>query len=380
MITRTGQSCQMQIHSKQSRDPIAGDDNHAVIASSKQAQQGNSNAGGLPRWQKILRESPISVEQLISRLGLSQNDFAAADTPLQLQQACKQFNVRAPEPYIARIKHGDVNDPLLRQILPTADELEITPGYSSDPLDEASHNPVPGLIHKYKNRVLLLLTRACAIHCRYCFRRHFPYENNTLSRSECKRALTYIAKSGNLDEVIFSGGDPLAANDKQLQWLSHELAAIPRLLRLRIHSRLPVVLPQRVNDSLLEWLGDWPRQKIVVIHCNHPQELDDQVATALAKLSNAGVTLLNQSVLLKGVNDDVQTLASLSNRLFDMGVMPYYLHQLDRVQGAAHFRVSDARARRLAGSLSHQLPGYLVPKLVQEQAGAGAKTPLSPIF
>jgi EF-P beta-lysylation protein EpmB len=263
------------------------------------------------------------------------------------------------------------------QVLPLAAEDETHAGFSLDPLSEAGAQPAPGLVHKYRGRVLLITTPACGVHCRYCFRRHFPYDEALAEAPHWRAACEYIAAHPDIEEVILSGGDPLSLTEQRLQHLGERLTAIPHVRRLRIHTRMPVVLPSRVNDALLGWLADLPLQKIVVIHANHPREIDREVGHALRELATAQVTLLNQSVLLRGINDDAGTLSELSRTLFRYGVLPYYLHLLDRVQGAAHFEVDEARARALHAQLNANLPGYLLPRLVREQAGAPCKTPLS---
>ncbi len=261
------------------------------------------------------------------------------------------------------------------QVLTSRQEFIDAPGYSTDPLDE-QNNVVPGLLHKYKNRALLLVKGGCAVNCRYCFRRHFPYQDNQGNKRNWQAALEYIADHPELDEIIFSGGDPLMAKDHELAWLIAELEKIPHLRRLRIHSRLPVVIPARITDVLCQLLGETRLQVLLVTHINHAQEIDDALRDAMHKLKRAGVTLLNQSVLLRGVNDNAQTLATLSNALFDAGILPYYLHVLDKVQGAAHFFVSDEEARALMRNLLPLVSGYLVPKLAREIGGEPSKTPL----
>ena len=325
-------------------------------------------------WQEELANSVRDPEQLFALLALPADQLDVA------RAACRDFALRVPRPYLSRIKAGDLNDPLLKQVLPIGDELLAAPGYSADPLGENDANPIPGLIHKYQSRVLLVVSPNCAINCRYCFRRHFPYGDNKPGRNEWQRALDYIAADPSINEVIYSGGDPLASSDKQLAWLTEQIAAIPHITRLRVHTRLPVVIPQRVTDNLISWLTGTRLKPVMVIHCNHANEIDTEVTEAMSQLKSAGVTLLNQAVLLKGINDDVETQVALSERLFSAGVLPYYLHVLDKVQGAAHFEVSDDRARHLAGELLSRLPGYLVPKLTREQAGASSKTPLAPIL
>jgi L-lysine 2,3-aminomutase len=320
-------------------------------------------------WQDELSQLVRSPEELFARLNLDSQLLPAAIN------AAKAFPVRATESYLARIKPGDPNDPLLRQILPLDAELISPIDYSPDPLHELSANPVPGLVHKYAGRVLLVASGACAINCRYCFRRHFPYEANNPGREEWQAALDYIRADSSLEEVILSGGDPLAVSDRQFAWLLQQLDAIPHVTRLRIHSRLPIVLPSRISAEWLEILQASRLQKVLVIHANHPQELDDSVHEALTRLAKAGVLLLNQSVLLAGVNDDASVLAQLSRQLLAFGVLPYYLHLLDKVAGAAHFAVPDEKAQLIQQTLMQTLPGYLVPRMVREIAGALSKTP-----
>jgi EF-P beta-lysylation protein EpmB len=271
---------------------------------------------------------------------------------------------------------GDPSDPLLRQVLSLLRERVPAAGFLLDPVGDGAATRLPGLIQKYRGRALLMAHGACAVHCRYCFRRHYPYAELGASDPRIRGALAAIGSDPSLGEVILSGGDPLMLDDPSLGSLLARLDAIPHLRRLRIHSRLPVVLPERVTPGLCRLLGAGRLSPVLVIHANHPRELDDTVGGALTRLRAAGVTLLNQSVLLRGVNDEPDTLADLSERLLACGVLPYYLHQLDPVQGAAHFQVPDAEARTLVQSLRARLPGYLVPGLVQEVAGDPAKRPL----
>jgi L-lysine 2,3-aminomutase len=321
-------------------------------------------------WQDELSNLIRSPEELFDLLSLPVEQLDAA------RRACADFPLRVPRPYAARIQPGNLQDPLLLQVMPLGDELISSPGYNNDPLEEADSNPIPGLIHKYQGRVLLIVSPSCAIHCRYCFRRHFPYDDNKPSRTQWQQALDYIAADDSINEVIYSGGDPLSSNDKQLQWLTDQIAAIPHITRLRVHTRLPVMIPQRITDSCLEWLSQTHLKVVMVLHVNHAQELDHEVGEALSKLKQSGVTLLNQAVLLKGINDSVQAQVDLSERLFELGALPYYLHLLDKVKGAAHFDMNVEEARHLHLSLQGQLPGFLVPKLVQEIPGAASKTPL----
>lgn len=322
------------------------------------------------RWQEELADLITDPQELLNLLQLDM-----AQLP-QLSAAADLFQLRVPRPYLQRIRPGDSRDPLLLQVLPGAPELEVATGFTDDPLEEASANPVPGVVHKYRGRLLLITAGQCAVNCRYCFRRAFPYGDNHLNRNQWRGALDYIRQQQDLREVILSGGDPLVLSDRQLGWLAAELAGIAQLDKLRVHTRLPIVAPSRITDELIAWLTGNRLKPVMVLHCNHANEVDGDVRAALSKLRNAGVTLLNQSVLLRGVNDTEEALVALSETLFDAGVLPYYLHQLDRVQGAAHFEVSDSRARALVAAIRNRLPGYLVPKLVREIPAEKSKTPL----
>lgn len=322
-------------------------------------------------WQTCLREVVTDIDTLCDKLALP---LGARDA---LRAACQAFPLRVPLPYLQRMQPGNLQDPLLLQVLPQARELLEAPGFVPDPLQERHYNPVSGLVHKYGSRVLLVTTQLCAIHCRYCFRREFPYQQNRNSRSDWQLALDYIVAHPEVNEVILSGGDPLSLPDRQLAWLCGQIEQIPHIRRLRLHTRLPIVIPQRVCDSLLDWLAPTRLQKVVVVHCNHPQELDEPVKQALHRLTEARVTLLNQSVLLANVNDHANTLANLSETLFAAGVLPYYLHMLDRVRGSQHFDVSLEHALALHKALQTQLPGFLVPTLVREEPGQPGKTRLA---
>ncbi|XQU07617.1 EF-P beta-lysylation protein EpmB [Halomonas sp. LY9] len=321
-------------------------------------------------WQQQLSQAIRDPDTLCQRLGLGAQWLPGAQAGHSL------FDICVPDAYLARIKPNDPNDPLLRQVLPIGDETLASPGYVTDPLEEADHRPIKGLIHKYANRVLLIASPACAINCRYCFRRHFPYSEHSPSRAQWQEALAYIRQDTSIHEAILSGGDPLAASDRQLAWLTEQLASIPHLKRLRIHTRLPVVIPDRVDDALLAWLSATRLQTVMVLHINHANEIDQTVVDACTRLKQKGVTLLNQSVLLKGVNDSAPTLAALSERLFEAGILPYYLHVFDPVQGAAHFDIPDAEAKALVTQLLEHLPGFLMPRLVREIPGKASKTPL----
>lgn len=308
---------------------------------------------------------------LIDALGLDPQLLPAA------RAANAAFALRVPAPFLARIKPGDPHDPLLRQVLPAADELEEQTGYVADPLEEAAARRAPGLLQKYAGRALLITTQACAIHCRYCFRREFPYADQVSEDGgRWSGALAEIAGDSSIEEVILSGGDPLTLSDARLQQLTDALNAMSHVRRIRVHTRQPVVLPARIDDGLCRWLATIRRPVVFVLHVNHPNEIDDEVRTACARLRAAGATLLNQSVLLAGVNDDVDTLRRLSVTLMDAGVLPYYLHLPDRVRGTAHFDVAEGRAKALVADLASQLSGYLVPRLVREIPGAPSKTPV----
>lgn len=323
-------------------------------------------------WQSQLQNMLTDPVELCQRLKLDN------DQQQQMILACQDFPLRVPHSYLSRIKRGDPNDPLLLQVLPRAQELDKPAGYSMDPLQEEQANPVPGLIHKYHGRVLLITNSACPIHCRYCFRRHFPYKDNRNSRQQWQQALDYIKQDNSIHEVILSGGDPLNCSDKQLQWLCSQLGAIPHLRRLRLHTRFPIVIPQRITAECLNWLGHSHLQTCIVLHCNHPNEIDTHVRQALSALKQAGIILLNQSVLLKDINDDANTLATLSESLFEEGVLPYYLHVLDKVQATSHFDIDEKAAMLIYKQLQSQLSGFLVPKLVREEAEQAHKIQINP--
>lgn len=323
-----------------------------------------------PDWQRQQADLITDPAELLAMLDLEPSQVALSAA------ANRDFPLRVPRAYAALIEPGNPDDPLLRQVLNVPAERQEQPGYGPDPLAEADHTPVPGVLHKYQGRVLLVVTGACAVHCRYCFRRHFPYQSH-LSGKRWQQALDWLAERPDVNEVILSGGDPLTLTNDKLKSLLDALAALPHLQRLRIHTRTPVVIPERLDDGLLALLGDQRWHSVVVLHANHPRELSSALLSRCQQARRLGITLLNQGVLLAGVNDQVQTLAALSERLFEGGVLPYYLHQLDAVQGAAHFQVSDQRARRLHGALRDCLPGYLVPRLSREEPGEPAKTVLA---
>jgi EF-P beta-lysylation protein EpmB len=324
------------------------------------------------RWQAELADAISSPDELIAALGLDRGLLQPA------QAAAAGFRLRVPRSYVARMRRGDPADPLLRQVLPIGRELEDVADYVVDPLGEHAALRAPGLLQKYRGRALLITTSACAVHCRYCFRREFPYAEQTSDAPRWSEALAEIAADASLEEVILSGGDPLSLSDARLGSLTDALGKMPHVKRLRVHTRQPIVLPSRVDDGLIGWLRSVGLPTVFVLHANHPQEIDAEVRGACQRLRASGVTLLNQSVLLRGVNNDVEVLAELSRSLFDAGVLPYYLHVLDRVKGAAHFEVPEVEARVIAGELAARLSGYLVPRLVREIYGAAAKVTLQP--
>ncbi len=334
----------------------------------------DSSLPNQPRWQHQLANTITKPAELFDLLALD-----PARQP-ELAQACQQFPLRVPRSFVARMEKGNWRDPLLLQVLPQAQELAPQPGYSLDPLAERQQNPLPGLIHKYHGRLLLVVSGACAVNCRYCFRRHFPYAANSSGRQQWQQALAYIANEPAIEEVILSGGDPLVASDRRLRELVEGIAAIPHVQRLRIHSRLPIVLPCRINSDCLAWMTGTRLQTVLVVHSNHPREIDPEVGAALQRLRAAGISVLNQSVLLAGVNDCSDTLASLSRVLFKEGVLPYYLHLLDPVQGACHLDVDEKRAQVIVAELMTNLAGYLVPRLVREEVAAKAKIPVQLIL
>jgi len=322
-----------------------------------------------PEWQKELAQVFTDLEQLLSFLEIEDERLE------QHAKARRLFPMRVPRPFAKKMQKGNVHDPLLRQVMPLSDEFAIQEGFTTDPLEE--HDMASkGLLHKYQSRVLLIVRGGCAVNCRYCFRRHFPYQDNALRKSDWTPTLNYIQTHTELDEVILSGGDPLMAKDDFLSWLGAQIAEIPHIKRLRIHTRLPVVIPQRVNSDFIDWFGSLPLQKVMVLHINHANEVDEALKKRCLQLRDAGVTLLNQAVLLKGVNDTTDAQVKLNEALFDCGILPYYLHLLDKVQGAGHFLVPDDDARELMKQVIKRLPGFLVPKLVREIGGQPGKTPV----
>lgn len=331
---------------------------------------GTSILRQVPVWQSQLARAITEPAELLSAVGLGEEWLPAA------RAAARLFPLRVPRGFVARMRSGDPHDPLLRQVLPLAEECLAVEGFSNDPVGDLAAMAAPGVLHKYQGRVLLTVTGACAVHCRYCFRRHFSYSDANPAADQWRAALEYIASDNTITEVILSGGDPLTLSDRRLAELVRQLEPIRHIRRLRLHTRLPIVLPERVNDELLGWLGSTRFKTAIVVHANHAQEINAPVREALRSLKAAGVELLNQSVLLRGVNDSADALARLSEILFEAGVLPYYLHMLDRVRGAAHFDIAEPVAKCLMQELNQRLPGYLVPRLVREVPGMPGKVPI----
>ncbi|MEX2142526.1 MAG: EF-P beta-lysylation protein EpmB [Pirellulales bacterium] len=314
-------------------------------------------------WQQALKDAIRDPFELCRLLELPAEWAAAA------RRVERSFSLFAPRSYVARMRSGDPADPLLRQVLPVEAEADVARGFSQDPVGDRQASLSPGLLHKYAGRVLIVTTGACAVHCRYCFRRHFPYQETPRTPEDWSDALDSIAADESVHEVILSGGDPLTLVDASLAALAERIAAIGHVRRLRVHTRLPIMIPQRVTAELLDWLTGTRLAPVMVIHANHAAELQGSAAVAVRKIVAAGVPTLNQAVLLRGVNDAVETLVELSERLVDLGVMPYYLHQLDRVAGAAHFEAPVDEGLRIVEEMRRRLPGYAAPRYVQEVAG-----------
>lgn len=331
-----------------------------------------------PAYFRSLAEAVRDPDELVALLELPER----LRTPAR--KAAQAFPLLVPRSFLARMKPGDPADPLLRQVLPIGAEDDLVPGFTVDAVGDLDARKAPGLIHKYAGRALLMAAGACAVHCRYCFRRHYPYQDDPKRADDWEPALDAIREDESLTEIILSGGDPLMLTDGRLRILVERLEEISHLRRLRIHTRLPIVLPDRVTDELLKTLCSTRLATVVVVHANHPHEIVGDCAEALKELTGSRcesgkqrpITVLNQTVLLHGINDDLESLSLLSERLFEVGVLPYYLHQLDRVEGAAHFEVTEERGRTLLAGLQERLPGYLVPKYVREVRGATSKTSL----
>ncbi len=319
-------------------------------------------------WQDEMRDAVSSAEELWSILKLPADKLESA------QKACKLFPLKVPRDFISRMQVGDINDPLLRQVLPIEAETISDPNFKLDPVGDLDNNPVSGIVHKYHGRALLIATGACGVHCRYCFRRHFPYSEQTASKKEWQSALEYLSKDTSIHEVILSGGDPLTLSDAKLSQLFKALENIKHIKTIRIHTRQIVVLPSRVNADFLELLQSSTKNIVLVLHLNHANEFNPALAISLQKLSKLNVLLLNQAVLLKGVNDTKEQLINLSHALFAHKVLPYYLNVLDKVSGASHFALSLDTCKKLHKAIKARLPGYLVPKLVQDLAKKDSKT------
>ncbi len=321
-------------------------------------------------WQQQLSEAFTRVEDLFAYL-----EIPGKLMP-QAQRASRDFALRVPRSFASQMEKGNPEDPLLLQVLPRAEELVEHPGFITDPVGDRDHTEAPGVLHKYDGRILLIATGACGVHCRYCFRRHFPYGESNAGKDQWAESLELLSRSPDTREVILSGGDPLTLSDTRIASLVKALNEIPHLERLRIHSRLPVLVPERITGDMVDWLTLGRLQPILVFHVNHPREISERLTDALAPLRARGITLLNQAVLLRGVNDSPETLCDLSEVLFSSGILPYYLHMLDPVRGSGHFDLPEARAKHLLNMVRRRLPGYLVPRLVRETTGAPSKTPL----
>ncbi len=319
-------------------------------------------------WRQELRQAFRRADLLLDHLEIEPSSLPHLNDTA--------FPILAPRPFVSRMRKGDPTDPLLRQVLPDPGELETVPGFTDDPVGDRASRVERGLLHKYRGRLLLISTGACAIHCRYCFRQTYPYAQDHFHPARIGQLLDYLDRNPDIEEIILSGGDPLMLETQRLGQLTAALSGREQIQRLRLHTRLPVVLPSRIDSEFLDWVAGLPWKLVVVIHANHAREFDPQVDTALADLRQVGVTLFNQAVLLAGVNDQAEDLAGLMRRGFEAGVIPYYLHLLDRVRGAARFEQTTERALALIERLRVELPGYLVPRLVREQAGAPYKLPV----
>ena len=322
-----------------------------------------------PDWISEIRDAYSDPLRLLQDLRLS-----AADVDLLHEPS--SFAFRVPHPFVSRMRPADPRDPLLLQVLPRKQELMHAPGSSNDPVGDLERRVTPALIHKYRGRALMIMSGGCAINCRYCFRRHFPY-GDSVGTTQIQQAIEVIRSDHSISEIILSGGDPLLLKDDHLGEIIAQLGAIPHLRRLRVHTRLPITIPSRITDPLLHALTATKLKPVVVFHINHPNEIDAELGAALGRCHNAGIPLLNQSVLLRGINDDATTLAELSETLFAVSVLPYYVHLLDPVAGAAHFDIGETTANSIAAELRARVPGYLMPRFVREIAGETAKTPIA---
>ena len=321
-------------------------------------------------WQEQLSQAIRQPKELLEYVGID------ADRIGYSEKAINQFPVRVPRVFADRIEQNNPDDPILRQIFPYLEEDNDCEGFINDPLAESNTQPIPGLLHKYNSRVLSITTGACAIHCRYCFRRHFPYQDASTNGEQLTQSIEYIAEDESIEEVILSGGDPLSLSDRRLVELCQAISEIDHIKRIRFHSRIPVVLPARLSEKLIQSITELGKTIVFVLHINHANEIDDSVIHNIQLLQKCNIMVLNQSVLLKGINDDVQSLIALSERLVENQVTPYYLHLLDPVAGAAHFNVDEQQAKRLIETMLASVSGYLVPKLVKEEVGKKGKTGL----
>lgn len=322
-------------------------------------------------WQSQLSDLITDPSELLSLLELSSEQLLSGAI-----LASEKFKLRVPRAFVGKMNAKNPLDPLLLQVLPHHLELEEHPEFVTDPLGEEAANQLPGVLHKYKSRFLLTLTGACAVHCRYCFRRHFPYQENLPKNKDWLNIKNYIEANPNINEIILSGGDPLTLSNRKLALWLERLSSLKQIKILRIHSRVPIVIPNRIDEELISLLKNSRLRIVLVVHSNHASELDDFTCSKLLQLSEHHITVLNQAVLLKGVNDSAQTLVDLSYRLFEARVMPYYLHVLDKVKGAQHFDLDSSEIDEIYRDVLANLPGYLVPKLVREIAGEKNKTPL----
>lgn len=321
-------------------------------------------------WQEQMINAVRDAKELCSIVRINPSDIGLSET------AAIQFPIMVPRAFIQKMERGNPKDPLLLQVLNSNQEDLRPEGYSTNPLNESSFNVAPGLIHKYHGRVLMIVSGKCAVNCRYCFRRSFPYNDNNPSRSDWLQAFDYIAKDKSITEVIFSGGDPLSAPDRHLSWIVDHLEKIKHLKRLRIHTRFPVVIPERICDAFLKWVEKTKLKIQLVLHINHPNEINNELVQAIIKLRPYGINVLNQSVLLKDINDNLETQIALQEKSNEAGILPYYLHCLDPIEGASHFDVNKIKAESLIKEMRVKLPGYLVPRLAVEIPGEASKTVL----
>lgn len=324
-----------------------------------------------PLWQKELKTGFSRPKELLAFLNIEE-----AYTDID-EDARRLFPMRVPRPFARLMVEGNRLDPLLLQVLPVADEFEKVAGFVTDPLQE-QNNAVPGLLHKYRSRVLIIFKGGCAVNCRYCFRRHFPYQENQVNKTQLNQHLKYVRDNKEINEVILSGGDPLMAKDETIDWFITELEQIPHIRRLRIHTRLPVVIPSRVTNTLASRLAQSPLKVVVVLHINHANEIGSELIEKCQQMRENNITLLNQAVLLKGINDTLDTQVALQEALFEADILPYYLHLFDKVEGASHFYLNDDVALELYKDMMAALPGFLLPKLVREIGGETSKTPVLP--